>query len=55
MEGFELRMNIIRLMLHQDLSAHWLEKHIGGKDVSRMTSYEIFFVKNPSERYGWFV
>lgn len=42
LEGFELRMNIIRLMLHQDLSAHLLEKHVGEKDVSRMTSYEIF-------------
>lgn len=55
MEDFELRMNVIRLMLHQDLSAHWLEKLIREKDVSRMTSHEMFFVKNPGERYGWLV
>lgn len=52
LEDFELRMNVIRLMFHQDLSAHWLEKHIEEKDVSRMTSHEIFCVKNQVRGMG---
>ena len=46
-----LRINIIGLTFHQDLSAHWLEKYVGEKDGIRKTSYEIF-AKNPGERYG---